>query len=216
MFCLFVVIVILQHSIAVGKANETIATTEQSRLQIFDDEESIVSVVVNVQENITSQFSSNAINVHVVDKSIAEIISVEDDIITSTTNSFSAHKFGLRIVGNKIGKTVVVFNFTHSSNSSLDLVISNGLTVVRRQTIFDNILSYLLGVLVVINNFGFGCNFDYTIGKELVKTPKPVLIGIACQFVTLPLVSLCTRSTLSANIINIIRVKGKIIQNDGD
>ena len=210
MFCLFVVIAILQHSTAVGKANETIATTEQSRLQIFDDEESIVSVVVNVQENITS----SAINVHVVDKSIAEIISVEDDIITSTTNSFSTHKFGLRIVGNKIGKTVVVFNFTHSRNSSVDLVISNDLTVVRRQTIFDNILSYLLGVLVVINNFGFGCNFDYTIGKELVKTPKPVLIGIACQFVTLPLVSLCT--TLSANIINIIRVKGKIIQNDGD
>ena len=210
MLCLFVVIVILQHSIAVGKANETIANTEQSRLQIFDDEESIVSVVFNVQDNITSQFSSNAINVHVVDKSIAEIISVEDDIITSTTNSFSTHKFGLRIVGNKIGKTVVVFNFTHSRNSSVDLVISNDLTVVRRQTIFDNILSYLLGVLVVINNFGFGCNFDYTIGKELVKTPKPVLIGIACQFVTLPLVSLCT--TLSAFIC----VKGKIIQNDGD
>ena len=206
MFCLFVVIAILQHSTAVGKANETIATAEQSRLQIFDDEESIVSVVVNVQENITS----SAINVHVVDKSIAEIIPVEDDIITSTTNSFSTHKFGLRIVGNKIGKTVVVFNFTLSRNSSVHLVISNDLTVVRRQTIFDNILSYLLGVLVIINNFGFGCNFDYTIGKELVKTPKPVLIGIACQFITLPLVSLGT--TLPAYVC----VKGKILQNDGD
>ena len=190
MFCLLLVIIILQHSIAMGKANETIANTEKSTLQIFDDEESIVSVVINVQENVKSQFSSNAIKAHVVDKSIAEIISVEDDIIASTTEGLSTHKFGLRIIGNKIGKTVVVFNFTRSRNSSVDLLISNDLTVVRRQTIFDNILSYLLGLLVVINNFGFGCNFDYTVGKELVKTPKPVLIGIACQFVTLPLVSL--------------------------
>ena len=109
---------------------------------------------------------------------------------------FLLFKFGLRIVGNKIGTTVVVFNFTSSGNNST--VISNDMTVVRRQTTFDNILSYLLGLLVVINNFGFGCNFDYTVGKELVKKPKPVLIGIACQFVILPLVSL--HSTFSAYV----------------
>ena len=82
------VMVASQQVISVGKANEKIVNIKRSGLQIFDDEESILSIVINVQENITSLLS-NAINAHVVDKSIAEVISVEDDIVTSTTNSFS-------------------------------------------------------------------------------------------------------------------------------
>ena len=157
-------------------------------ISVFDDEESILSVVLSIP-NATSDISSD-VNTKIDDKSIAQIIAVEDDIIkTNSSDKKSTYKFGIKIVGNKIGRTVAVFDFTDSRNSSLDLIVSNSLIVKRRWTVFDNILSYVLGLLVVINNFGFGCNFDYTVGKEPAKAPKPVFIGVVCQFLILPLVT---------------------------
>ena len=163
MFLLFSLIVIRSGYIWAETSQQTLLINPKD-ISLFDDEESVISVTIS-HPNTTSQFTSDAVNAKIEEKSIAQIISLNDHI-TKTYNE-STYTFGIKIIGNKIGRIVAVFNFTDSRNSSVDYIVSNFLAVVRRRTVFDNILSYVLELLV-INNFGFGCNFDYTVGKELL------------------------------------------------
>ncbi len=151
------------------------------KIHVFDDEESIVSFSVTNSADTPNQSAPELRTAQVEDKSVA-IVALSG---TEWIKTDEVLTFGLQIKGKKIGRTQVVLNFSNLESGHVDLI------VIKRHTSFDKSLSYLLGLLVVITNFGFGCNFDYTVGKELVKKPRPAAVGIGCKLVILPVVNCC-------------------------
>ena len=67
-----------------AEASQQTLDVNPKDISIFDDEESVISVTFSLP-NMTSQFTSGEVNAKIEDKSIAQIVSM-DDHITKTYN----------------------------------------------------------------------------------------------------------------------------------
>ena len=145
-----------------------------------------------VEMNITSITGTNAnykVEVSSRDTEIALVTAQnnlisEDDVFTSNGNNFT-------ILGEWIGRTTLSFNFINEETNEIDQSNPDeyDVAVVRPDRIEDDIFEYSLGLIIVINNVGFGCKFDWKIAKFVFSRPLAVIIGVCGQYVVLPLVS---------------------------
>ena len=145
-----------------------------------------------VQMNITSVTGTNSnykVEVSSRDTEIALVTAQnnlipEDDVFTSNGNNFT-------ILGEWIGRTTLSFNFINEDTNEIDQSNPDeyDVAVVRPDRIEDDIFEYSLGLIIVINNVGFGCKFDWKIAKFVFSRPLAIIIGVCGQYVVLPLVS---------------------------
>lgn len=75
-----------------------------------------------------------------------------------------------------------------SNNDSV--VIDEVLTVAWKAQLFVAYKIILIALLAFIM-FAMGCHVDFVDVRQNFRRPWPMLIGMLCQFVLLPLVSLC-------------------------
>ena len=137
-----------------------------------------------VQMNITSTNETNAnyrVQVLSGDTEIALVTAQPnlipgEDVFTSFGNNFT-------ILGEWIGRTTLSFNFRNEETSIIEQSNPDeyDVAVVRPDRIEDDIFEYSLGLIIVINNVGFGCKFDWKIAKFVFSRPLAVIIGVCGQ-----------------------------------
>ena len=57
-----------------------------------------------------------------------------------------------------------------------------GISVVQAPSILSNILMIVIGVLVLVCNFGYGCVIHLPKLREALRNPLPPVTGFVCQF----------------------------------
>ena len=141
-----------------------------------------ITSVSEITDLYTVQVLSNDVEIALVSAPDNRIPGGED--ITSNGN--------FTILGEWIGRTTLSFNFINESNDNIEQSNPDAydVAVVRPDRIEDDIFEYSLGLIIVINNVGFGCKFDWKIAKFVFSRPLAVIIGVCGQYVVLPLVSI--------------------------
>ena len=148
-----------------------------------------------VQMNITSfSETSDPYSVQVLsdDMEIALVTAQPSIEIPAGDEVFESNGSSFTILGEWIGRTTLSFNFINEATDEIDQSDPNqyDVAVVRPDRIEDDIFEYSLGLIIVINNVGFGCKFDWKIAKFVFSRPLAVIIGVCGQYVVLPLVSI--------------------------
>ena len=62
-------------------------------------------------------------------------------------------------------------------------------TVVNKETILSKIFIIVVATMMVLLNFGFGCRIQVDVLKSILKRPLAPALGLSCQFIVMPLVS---------------------------
>lgn len=94
--------------------------------------------------------------------------------------------------GKRLGRTTLSFQFTNEDTDHVDQEYPGQyeVSVVRTDRIEDDIFNYALGLIIVINNVGFGCRFEWKVARHVFSRPLAAIIGVTGQYVILPLVSM--------------------------
>ena len=130
-----------------------------------------------------------------------EVTSADTDLVFITGHAnltipnsevYDSFVTNFTIKGEWIGRTTLSFDFHNEDTNKADQVNKNtyNVAVVRPDRIEDDIFQYGLGLMIMVNNIGFGCKFDWKIAKLVFKKPLAVIIGVCGQYVLLPLVSI--------------------------
>ncbi|XP_063443371.1 sodium/bile acid cotransporter 5-like [Mytilus trossulus] len=139
------------------------------------------------------------------DKTMVDV-SLKDEIIqcgnksseiktrnNSVSNEFSFYDHGsitLRMSGKRFGRTYITFNLYNSSSTDKILVGKQKipLIVLRKDEPASEIFKYMMYIVTVIVNFGFGCKTDLKVVKETYRKPVAPAIGIGCQLLLMPMI----------------------------
>ena len=63
-------------------------------------------------------------------------------------------------------------------------------SVVREHRAIDNIFISVIVIIIVLANVGMGCKIDLEVIKEVTRRPIAPAIGMGCQYIIMPLVSI--------------------------
>lgn len=85
-------------------------------------------------------------------------------------------------------RTFIVY-FSDGSDAATALT-SLPVTVIHKQRLVDKIFTVSVIFLVSIIFINFGCALDVSLLKESFQKPSGIVIGIICQFIFMPLVSI--------------------------
>ncbi len=155
-----------------------------SEIFVFSGEEAILSTTTGLPTaELTPSLEHSISDPVVLDASIAKIITFFSDFNTSN----AVLVLNLRIKGTRLGRSRLAVNVTSDVNGTT-FTASADLNVISRRDVTDVILNCVLALLVAVVNFGFGCRFDYAVAQEMVRMPRPTLVGVASHCVVLPLV----------------------------
>lgn len=67
------------------------------------------------------------------------------------------------------------------------------ISVVRKERFVDHLFIGVIVIIIVLANVGMGCKIDLTVIKEVIRRPIPPGIGLFCQYIIMPLVSILFR-----------------------
>lgn len=104
----------------------------------------------------------------------------------------------LNFKGEMIGRTFITFKlYNHSDNldkenqnEDFDLVTKFPVIIFRKLKAIDHIFQVIIYVFMVFVTLGFGCKLDLEVVKANLKKPIAPIIGMCCQFIIMPLVSI--------------------------
>jgi hypothetical protein len=104
----------------------------------------------------------------------------------------------LNFKGEMIGRTFITFKLYNYSNNldkenqseDFDLVTKFPVIIHRKLRPIDHIFQVVIYVFMVFVTLGFGCKLDLEVVKANLKKPIAPIIGMGCQFIIMPLVSM--------------------------
>ena len=119
--------------------------------------------------------------------------------------NFTVHsgEFNLTVYADQIGRTWLVFDTFSVNGTITDEAFENvsvsgegrrvsryKVVVIRLRRLIDYIFRAIVYVFVIGTTIGMGCKTDLDVVKKVLKKPIAPLIGLFCQYVGMPLVSL--------------------------
>ncbi len=112
--------------------------------------------------------------------------------VVEDNNEYTACSFNVTLFGDYLGRTLLHASILdiHSNAVIFRREEDYKITVIFPLRTVDFIFTYILQILIAINNVAFGCKFDFSAAKEVFKKPIAPAIGMFCQSVVLPLVSI--------------------------
>ena len=93
-----------------------------------------------------------------------------------------------------IGRTFISFVLFNDSGAYFYKEVKLPVTIFRNLRIVDYAFQILVYVFLIFVTLAFGCKLDLTIVKENLKRPIAPCIGLGCQFVIMPMVSVLNAS----------------------
>ena len=154
---------------------------------LVEDEEVVIHMNITAVNETSSTYQ---LQVTADDSEIA-IITTQSNFLIPDIDIFQSVESNFTIEGQWLGRSTLSFVFTNGDTSENDQTnpTAYDVAVVRPDRIEDDIFEYALGLIIIINNVGFGCKFDWKIAKSVFSRPLAVIIGVCGQYIVLPLVS---------------------------
>jgi len=160
-------------------ANFTILLSPVDNKTIYEGDSKLIFYSTICDPDII--FSNLTLQIDTAEPFIAKIDQNNTIGYTGTCTDLSG---SFSVTGVLLGKTQVIVT------SSINTVTSgNGdVIVLRQRTVIDDVYRYGIIVLASILYIGFGCKVDIHSIVNYLKKPISPAIGIACQFLTMPLI----------------------------
>ena len=102
-------------------------------------------------------------------------------------------KYGVSESGKSDGD-VLVESGVRQHDNTLEWILADvnyDVVVIRGKKLLNDIFIVVVVVMVLIANVGMGCIIELKEVKEVLRRPVAPLIGFLCQFVIMPVVSIC-------------------------
>ncbi|CAH1778538.1 unnamed protein product [Owenia fusiformis] len=124
-----------------------------------------------------------SVNLHVRITSRNDVIAVvkdADSIVLSDTEPSA----NVTVVGRRLGRTTLNIERIGDTikHENISLPSSYTVLVVRKRGAIDIIFAVVLGTMILVQNFGFGCKIQLNAIKEILRRPVAPAIGFCCQF----------------------------------
>lgn len=103
--------------------------------------------------------------------------------------------FNLSVHGVFVGYSRLLFKICFQGDNAdeecdkTETIASYLVAVLRVPSVLQKMFPYLIGIVVSINYINMGCQIDLRLVLDVLKKPIPPLLGCACQFIFMPLVS---------------------------
>ena len=102
------------------------------------------------------------------------------------------------LYGVLLGRTNVKIYITEDNSEEkgpqVMLIEKYSVTVIRKPRFLDHLFTGTIIIFVIFINIGFGCMIDMKVIKEILRKPVVPLLGLCCQYIINPLVSMCNQS----------------------
>ena len=145
-------------------------------------------VLEPIKINITlcDAYSNNTlINFESDDKYVASVKG--NDFIT---NGSSSNNIIVSVYARNLGYANISAYATFGINKTVELLGIVRVAVLQRRTILNRIFVAVASTFMIIINFVFGCRISLSKLKDIFKTPVAPAIGLSCQLLLMPTVSL--------------------------
>ena len=128
-----------------------------------------------------------------------DIKSKDTDIVTITDEAHlvipkiaacSSVLANFTIKGKRLGRATLSLDFVNEDTKDVDQSQPDeyDVSVVRAERVEDTIFEVALALIIIINNVGFGCKFDWLVAKNVLRKPLAAIIRVCGQYILLPLV----------------------------
>lgn len=103
--------------------------------------------------------------------------------------------FTFNLYGELIGRAMLNIQLVKETHLQGDENIEGNnifnVVVFRKQGVLDKLFRIFIYIFLVFVTLAFGCKLDLAVVKENLRRPVAPAIGIACQYVLMPMVSVC-------------------------
>lgn len=150
------------------------------RIDVQENEDVVVQVMFATPGNRT-------VSLAIADTSVATV-DLSKVYLNSEVNGtgFNVTVRGVFVSYTKIFfKTCLLENEVETNCTESSYLVA----VLRSPTVLQQSFPYLIGIIVSINYISMGCQIDVNLIITTLKKPLAPLLGIACQFLFMPLVS---------------------------
>ena len=116
----------------------------------------------------------------------------ENAEITINCTSNSTVTTNITIKGYFIGKTTLTFNLYRDGDKTEVTEVKTGyqVSVTRTTRLLTQIFVITAAIQMVLLNIAFGCGMNLGMVKAILRKPIGPIIGLSCQFIVMPLVSI--------------------------
>ena len=180
-------VVCLQLAAIAGQTN---VTFNPDGVEDFYENEEVI-----VQFNLTRLNSISSLSVTAVaqDEIIAIVSANATQRISDLLEIDGQYIGNITIRGKRLGRTDVAFYIHETDNTPTEenLLEFSPLRVIvlRYRRVVDDVFRYGIIALASILYIGFGCKISLATVWKILRRPVSPAIGLACQFVIMPLVS---------------------------
>lgn len=164
----------------VSNDTDVLIFTPPHRVDVQENEDVVVQVSFVIPGNRTVSLASADTGVATVDLSKVYL----DSEVNGTGFNFTVR--GVFVSYTKIHlETCLLENNVETNCTETSYLVA----VLRSPTVLQQSFPYLIGTIVSINYITMGCQIDLKLIGDTLKKPLAPLLGIACQFLFMPLVS---------------------------
>uniref|UniRef100_A0A4D5RL41 Putative sodium-bile acid cotransporter n=1 Tax=Ixodes scapularis TaxID=6945 RepID=A0A4D5RL41_IXOSC len=158
----------------------------ERRINIFERQTLPLHITVLLQGTSDNGTSGVVVKVSAADTSVATVSDSQEGVVVQNGTAYN-----VSIEGVFLGYTHLKFELCSPDDiggancTRLRYVVA----VLRDPSLLQRIFPYLIGFMVSVNYINMGCQIDLMVVLEVLKKPIPPILGIACQFIFMPLVS---------------------------
>lgn len=159
---------------------DVLVFTPPHRVDVQENEDVVVQLTFTTPRNRTVSLASADTSVATVDLSKVYLNSE----VNGTGFNFTVR--GVFVSYTKVFfQTCLLENEVETNCTESSYLVA----VLRSPTVLQQSFPYLIGIIVSINYISMGCQIDVSLIITTLKKPLAPLLGIACQFLFMPLVS---------------------------
>jgi hypothetical protein len=156
--------------------------------------EKVTGLVVGSSKEVTwsykDDWGSDGFSTFQVETEHLQIADVTADNIVYLKDGEYRRNWTFMLTGRFLGHTRVRVKVVSANGSTRMLKEEMAVSVIRPDTVLDKIFLYSVIGLVSLAYINMGCSLDLEVVWSTIRRPVGPLVGICCQYLCMPLVSL--------------------------
>lgn len=170
----------------------------EKRINVFEGQTLPLRITVVLRGAADNGTDGVLVRVMASDTSVATVLGPDEGTVVQNGTAYN-----VSVEGVFLGYTHLKFELcspddTEGHNCTRVKYI---VAVLRDPTLLQRIFPYLIGFMVSVNYINMGCQIDLKVVLDVLKKPVPPILGIACQFIFMPLVSYGIGLLLLPNVL---------------
>ncbi|CAN8004043.1 unnamed protein product [Ixodes hexagonus] len=175
----------LEESAGLVGTRELVFSPER-RINVFEGQTLPLQVTVLLQGGSGNETGGIVVKVTAVDTSVATVVEPQEETVLQNGTAFNVSIEGVFLGYTHLKFELCTPNEVEGQNCTR---IRYVVAVLRDPSTLQRMFPYLIGFMVSVNYINMGCQIDLRVVLDVLKKPIPPILGIACQFIFMPLVS---------------------------